>query len=104
MVGSTLLVTRAGLFGQKQQEWQAEDLRTIRLGPSGTEVNDQPINQLHLVPRKGKKVGMLTERDDDELEWIAAVLRRLGRESEADAQLRAPRPDQVAHDSEDAHR
>ena len=75
VVGETLLITRASLFGTKQREFRADSVDRIVAGPSGMEVNDVPVIELQVHPRGGKKVGMLSQRSDDELEWIAAVLR-----------------------------
>ncbi len=76
VVGDTLLVSRQSLFGQKQQEWRAEDLRGIRMGPSGMSVNDVPIPELKIESQSGETLGMASGRSDAELEWIAASLRK----------------------------
>ncbi len=73
--GNVLKTIQSGLFGVSRQEWLLDDLQTITVGPSGIEVNDVPVMQLHIVPCTGKKVGLLTGRDDDELAWIATHLR-----------------------------
>lgn len=71
----TLLVTTKSLFGTKQREWSADQLSHIRVGESGIEVNDVPVMELQVHPKEDKKVGLLRQLDDDELEWIAANLR-----------------------------
>ena len=48
----------------------------IEVGPSGTEVNDVPINELQIHLISGKKRGLLSQRRDEELRWIAAELRK----------------------------
>ena len=74
-----LFIKRISPFGTSSHEFGAQELETIRMGPSGTEINERPINELQIVPREGKKYGLLSQRRDDELAWIAAVLRhRLG--------------------------
>jgi hypothetical protein len=55
---------------------QREDIADIRAGPSGREVNDRPVLELQVHPRKGKKVGLLAGRNEEELRWMAAQLRR----------------------------
>ena len=75
VVGDTLLITRAGPFGTKQQEFRADTIAAIRAGASGMEVNEVPVIELQIHPRDGKKCGLLSQRKDDELKWIAAVLR-----------------------------
>lgn len=66
----------SGLFGTTRKEWELAELETVRKGPSGMEVNDVPVMQLHIVPRTGAKYGLLTGRDEAELEWMATHLRR----------------------------
>ncbi|NBC11243.1 MAG: hypothetical protein GVY24_05825 [Planctomycetes bacterium] len=71
----TLLVTTKSLFGTKQREWSADQISHLGVGPSGIKVNDVPVMELQVHPKEGKKVGLLRQLDDDELEWIAANLR-----------------------------
>lgn len=66
----------SGMFGTTRKEWPLTDLQTARKGPSGMEVNDVPVMQLHIVPRVGSPQGLLTGLDEPELEWIATHLRR----------------------------
>ncbi len=75
VVGDTLVVTRQSIFGTKQQEWRAEDLKDICMGSSGMEVNDVPIMELQIHPHGGKKSGMLRQLPNEELTWIAWELR-----------------------------
>lgn len=53
-----------------------EDIATIRVGPSGVEVNDRPVMQLQVVRKTGQSVGLLGGRDLAELQWLASLLRR----------------------------
>jgi len=76
VVGDTLLVYRRSIFGTKQREWNAHDISHIRIGPSGTEVNNRPIMQLQIHPKSGKKYGLLSQTSDDEIRWIAHELRQ----------------------------
>lgn len=75
VVGSTLLISRQSIFGLKQDEIPADNIKRIRVGPSGAEVNNQPIMELQVHRNKGGKLGMLSQLDDEDLEWIAAVMR-----------------------------
>ncbi len=86
---SRLLVLQFGLLGKRRHEWAVEELAAIRGAASGTSVGNQPMMQLQIVPINGKTVSLLTGRDDQELAWIATVLRRalkLPAETEARAQ------------------
>jgi hypothetical protein len=76
IVDDQISVLQTGMFGSKKQQWTADQLSTIRVGPSGMEVNDKPVMQLQFVPREGKHFGMLTGRAVPELEWLAATLRQ----------------------------
>lgn len=40
------------------------------------EVNERPVIELQIHPVVGKKAGFLAGRDEAELRWIAAHLRR----------------------------
>jgi hypothetical protein len=75
MVGDVLIVTEQSIFGTKQHELRADQIEAIRLGPSGTEVNNRPINELQVHRKEGKKLGLFSQRNDEELKWIASVLR-----------------------------
>jgi len=76
VVGSSLVVSRQGLFGLKQDEMSADQIESIDLGPTGTKVNNKDINAL--VIHRGRSLGklmLLSQLDDEEIRWIAAVLR-----------------------------
>ncbi|MFA9476699.1 hypothetical protein ACERK3_00190 [Phycisphaerales bacterium AB-hyl4] len=75
IIGDTLVISRQSLFGTKQHEWTADQLRDIVVGPSGMEVNKRPIMNLQIIPHEGKTLGLFSERADDELEWIAKALK-----------------------------
>jgi len=76
VVGDSLMVMYQGVFGKKQGEWTRDQLANICPGPSGVEVNDEPVMELHIEPKEGKRFGLLYGRDLAELEWIATVLRQ----------------------------
>ncbi len=79
VVGDGLLITQKTAFGDEQHTWTGDQIRTIRVGPSGTKVNDEPVLELQVRVRLGSgatdKHGFFMERDDPVLEWIAAELR-----------------------------
>jgi len=74
--GGQLRIETKSLFGTKQWEWKREDLTVIRADASSMEVNHRPVIQLQIHPRAGKKVGLLSGRNEDELRWMATRLRR----------------------------
>jgi hypothetical protein len=76
VAGDQLVVERTGLFGTKHHAWQREEISDVRAGPSGMTVNDEPVLELQIHPRQGKKVGLLAGRDAEELRWLATTLRR----------------------------
>jgi hypothetical protein len=92
VVGDRLLVMLSGLFGSKRREWDRSELRDVRLGASGMVDHKSPVLQLQIVPQKGKRYGMLTGRDEPELDWIAALLRRTLRLNGA-ASTKTPAPE-----------
>ena len=71
--GGLLFVARTGLFGKKTQSWSPSELLRIVVANSGMAVNDQPIKELQIHGSIGK-VGILCERPEMELRWIAAEL------------------------------
>lgn len=75
VIEDSLLIKRTNLFGTKTHEWHKDALQNVAVGHSGIEVDRRPVRNLQIIPRDGKGVGLWAGRDDDELEWIAAVLR-----------------------------
>lgn len=71
-----LRVRTSGLFGSKDLEWRHGELARLRVGASGMEVNGEPVLELQIQPRTGKRVGVLAGRDETELRWMATRLRR----------------------------
>jgi hypothetical protein len=76
-VGGTLQVEQAGLFGTKRWEWRREDIASLRSGDSNVQVNHRNLRELQICPVNGKKVGLFVGRNRDDLEWIAAKLRKI---------------------------
>ena len=70
-----LFVERKSIFGKQWIQYQIDELDSIDVGPSGMEVNDVPVNELQLIPREGNTLGILSQRDDSELAWLASRLR-----------------------------
>jgi hypothetical protein len=66
----------AGIFGIKRWDWTEGQVAFIRTGPSGMEVNNQPVIELQIHPANGKKKGFLAGRNVDELKWLATRLRQ----------------------------
>lgn len=75
VVGDALLVSRQGLFGFKQDEFDAADIAAIRIGKTNTEINGRPVMELQIHTAKGRKLGLLSQLSDEEIQWVAAVLR-----------------------------
>ncbi len=50
-------------------------MAAIHVGRTGMEVNNRPVMNLHVHTKDGRKVGMFTQRDDEEIRWIASLLR-----------------------------
>jgi len=75
VVGDTLLITRQTIFKTSQQEVTRDNIKSIRRAKSGVEVNDEPVLNLQVRLHEGKKISMFSQLADDELSWLAAVLR-----------------------------
>jgi hypothetical protein len=74
--GSRVMIVRQTIFGSQRREWSADQIDEIVCGPSGLEVNEQPVYELQVHPMRGKKYGLLSQRERGELNWMAAELRR----------------------------
>jgi hypothetical protein len=85
-----LLVMQQGIFGAKQREWAVEEIDDIATGPSGMKVNDRDVPQLQIKSSGGEKLGLLTGRDAQELEWLACELRGAWRAAGSTGQPHAP--------------
>jgi hypothetical protein len=84
-----LLVMQKGIFGTKQHEWAAEEIDSIATAPSGMKVNDRDVPHLQ-IHASGEKLGLLTGRDEQELEWLACELRGAWRAAGSHRQPHAP--------------
>lgn len=73
--GGVLTVRRIGLFGAKEQRFAPGQVAAVRMGPSWITANDRPMMELQILPAGGRKFGILTQRTNEELLWLAAVLR-----------------------------
>lgn len=76
VVDDALLITQAGLFGTTQRQWSRQQIAAICRGPSNMTVNNRPVLELQVHPVEGKRVGFLSGRGDEDLAWVADVLRR----------------------------
>jgi hypothetical protein len=76
VVDGKLLVMQTGLRRSKRREWPLSEIKSVRVGPSGIEVNDVPIPELQIYGDKTKLFGMLAGRDERELTWMATILRQ----------------------------
>ncbi len=71
-----LRVETKEIFGVKIREWLRAELAAVRADASGMEMNHRPVIELQIHPVTGKKSGLLAGRDEQELRWLAAQLRR----------------------------
>lgn len=71
-----LFIERNTLFGTKWIEIRREEVERIVKGHSGTEVNEVPIMELHIHDQSGTRHGLLSQLDNDELDWLAYELNR----------------------------
>ncbi|MFG0307195.1 MAG: hypothetical protein ACF8Q5_13370 [Phycisphaerales bacterium JB040] len=87
VIGDAVVFSIASPFSTRQHTYTRDELVSIRVGPSGTEVNDRPVLELQVRHRPADatdpddvaKRGLLASRPDDELRWLASLLtHRLG--------------------------
>jgi hypothetical protein len=75
VAGDRLSILKTGLFKSKSHTWSRDEIMSVRVGPSGVEVNDRPVLELQVLPRDGVKFGLLGGRDVKELAWLATSIR-----------------------------
>lgn len=74
VTGGSLMVLQTGLLGSKRRLWEPGEVEDVRTGPSGMKINDVPVLELQIFDGGGK-LGLLSGRSDEELEWLAGELR-----------------------------
>ena len=74
VVADRLMIMQTGIFGTKRREWNRNEVKTIRSGPTGSSVNDVPIMELQVTDQQDKVFGALSGREPNELSWLAFEL------------------------------
>lgn len=73
---SQLRVELKSLLRSRQWHWAGSDVEDVRVGDSGTRVNERMVEQLQVLSRTGRsKTGLLSGRTHEELAWVATTLR-----------------------------
>jgi hypothetical protein len=89
-----LHVTLKSALRTREWKWTASEIADIRVGDSGTKVNERMLEQLQILPRSGaRKTGLLTDFTHAELAWIATTLREMLRVQASDVAEAPPRID-----------
>ena len=97
---SQLLVTLKSVLRSREWRWAAGDIEDVRVGNSGTEVNNRTLEQLQIHTRTdAKQTGLLTGRTPEELAWVATTLREALRAKAADTADAPPRIDPARRQS-----
>ncbi len=79
IVEDVLLINRKSLLRLRSHQFARDELEWVSVGPSGMSVNDVPVPELRIRPRRGAALGLFAGRDPDELRWLASVIRdRMG--------------------------
>lgn len=76
VVADRLMLLQTGPLRRTRREWPRDQLTDVCTGPSGMSVGGEPVIELQVIPRDGKKCGVLGGRDEEELRWLATLLRR----------------------------
>lgn len=76
VVGPLFMVLQVGPFGRQRRQWQVNQIRDIRTGPGRMSSAGEPVIELQVLPTGGKMVRLLGGRDEEELRWLATVLRQ----------------------------
>lgn len=77
-----------GVFRKRWRQFASEDIRSVRVGNSNTEVNGRPLKALEVIDRDGQRHIDFVMLEEAELEWIAAVIRREMKISNQNGDLR----------------
>jgi uncharacterized membrane protein len=89
-----LMIVRQSPFGSKTFKAGRSDINFIRVGPSGTTINDVPVMELQVHSADGKKHGFFAGHSNEELAWLATHLRRtLNVTADEGESLEPPRQD-----------
>ena len=97
---SQLHVTLKSALRAREWRWATNDIEDVRVGDSGTKVNERTLEQLQIHARTGKqKTGLLTGRTHEELAWVATTLREALRAKSADISDAPPRIDPARRQS-----
>lgn len=71
---SRLEVKLKSALRSREWRWAASEIAEVRVGDSGTKVNDQTLEQLQIMTHDSRKTGMMTGRSREELAWVATTL------------------------------
>jgi hypothetical protein len=75
VAGGTLILRYTTLLGTRRRQWQRAGVADVRIGRAWGEFEDANCDlQVHL--KDGKIVRVLPGYGDQELQWLATVLRR----------------------------
>lgn len=75
VLDGTLLVSRKRYLDVVQHEWDRSEIIDVRCDASDIKIGDELLPQLQIMARDGQVVGLLTGRDEDELDWLAWRIR-----------------------------
>jgi hypothetical protein len=76
VINNVLAYRVSSPFNTREQKIPLDTIQTIQIGPSGIEINECPVMEIQIIPKNGKKIGLLSNRSSAEQEWIAYVLRK----------------------------
>jgi hypothetical protein len=72
---SSLVVNQQGPVLNREFQWPREELKTVTTDYSGTTINGRRLKELRIELVSGAHKGFFDGRDDDELAWLAEMLR-----------------------------
>jgi hypothetical protein len=70
-----IIILQQSPFGTKTFKRSRDKVAAIRVGDSGFEVNDVPLQELQIHTADGEQHGFFTNLTNDELHWLATHLR-----------------------------
>ncbi|MEI6166303.1 MAG: hypothetical protein WCS52_03840 [bacterium] len=74
VVNNMLAYRVIGPFKTSEQKLPLDSIDAIRVGPSSVKVNNRPVMEIQIIPKSGRRIGLLSDRSVEEQAWLAYVL------------------------------
>jgi hypothetical protein len=76
VAGNRLMIITKNIFRRKKHEWRRDEVRAVVAASAGPSPDHKPRIDLQIRTANDKTIRLFTGRPADELQWLAAVIRR----------------------------